>query len=397
MRPRATKMKYHRDAPVLVDVVSLRVSRSLPIYAEMPEGVAFDATDPVVATLSSGEQPKVLRVRYLKDAMVVEVKTANGRSGWVMYDGDAFSLSMCRRRSRATSSRHIATRTRATAVTTAVSVITKYFIDSIPTREITPRGSGAPSTRRAKAYRERIEGGGRWVGAELCSRPWDLEVPADLLHEVVEDLPMTRNRCDLLCLSVYVDRVISTFAKELAAVRFEVLDQIAPFQAETLIGSRMTSASWISSSASSRLAASTMLIASARFARASSNVAPCVFAPGSSSAKAMYPPSTARNTAVKFTSITFLVSILALSRANRPRKGTNLGTSALRLRSAAAVSYAARALKPCGNRPVREAHADVRGRKATGRPNNENHAGCPHRDRPCWLPIHVALGNRTSG
>ena len=81
-------------------------------------------------------------------------------------------------------------------------------------------------------------------------------------------------------------RVFAAFPKQNAAVLLKVANKVVTLHAAgSSIFSRMTSCPWIVSSARVRLASRTSSTAFARFARASSSVAPCVLAPGSSSTK----------------------------------------------------------------------------------------------------------------
>src|SRR2546425_7304546 len=101
--------------------------------------------------------------------------------------------------------------------------------------------------------------------------------------------------------SVDVSRVVCSLTKKLAAILFQVPDDIATLHWETMTnGSRITLRPLSASSASTRFASRTISTASCRFDRASSIVAPCVFAPGNSSTNAMYPSGTFSNTAVNF-------------------------------------------------------------------------------------------------
>ena len=79
----------------------------------------------------------------------------------------------------------------------------------------------------------------------------------------------------------------ATFSQEFAPVSFQVSKEVAPLHAVTLSGSLMRSCSGASSSANIRLASTTRVTASLRLLRASSSVAPWVFAPGNSSTNAI--------------------------------------------------------------------------------------------------------------
>lgn len=70
---------------------------------------------------------------------------------------------------------------------------------------------------------------------------WDLEVTAYLLGEVFVDFTMPWNCGALLGGAIDVDRMIAAFSKQLAAMRFEVTDQVTPFHALMGRSSRITS------------------------------------------------------------------------------------------------------------------------------------------------------------
>lgn len=75
--------------------------------------------------------------------------------------------------------------------------------------------------------------------------------------------------------SVYIDGVALPLAMKLAAMLFQMTDEIGTFQAAGRIKvSRMTSAPASESSDKSRFASKTIVTASSRFARASSRVSP---------------------------------------------------------------------------------------------------------------------------
>jgi len=99
---------------------------------------------------------------------------------------------------------------------------------------------------------------------------------------------MARHGRCLASPSIDIHRMVGSFAQELAAVRFEVTNEVAPLQAAGIrSGSRMTSLPPRLSSARRRFASRTRWTASVRFERASFSVAPCVLAPGSSSTNPM--------------------------------------------------------------------------------------------------------------
>jgi hypothetical protein len=121
----------------------------------------------------------------------------------------------------------------------------------------------------------------------------------DLLRQAILDRAMPRDGRVFTAGHVAIDGVFSAFPDETTSVGFQVADEERPFHLVMCRGSRMTERPPISCSAASRLASRINATASARFSRASSRVSPCVFAPGNSSTKAMYPPSSAGwNTAV---------------------------------------------------------------------------------------------------
>jgi hypothetical protein len=140
----------------------------------------------------------------------------------------------------------------------------------------------------------------RALAADL--RFWNAEILADLSGEVLVDFGVTRNgRCPAG--GTDEDRMASTLPKQTTTALLQVADQRAPFHALTLSVSRMTGPLPVDCWANSRLASRTIATASWRFARASSSVAPCVLAPGSSSTKPMYPSGTWRKTAVNWRSM----------------------------------------------------------------------------------------------
>lgn len=85
---------------------------------------------------------------------------------------------------------------------------------------------------------------------ELGARSWDFEISTDLSNEIVEDLAVPWHGGGFAIDGIDVHRVVGTFSDELATLRFKVLNEVAPFHAVILMGSRMTVAPAISSSAS---------------------------------------------------------------------------------------------------------------------------------------------------
>ena len=82
-------------------------------------------------------------------------------------------------------------------------------------------------------------------------------------------------------------------------IEHSLTNVVTTLQSDKSSGSRVAAWPCNDCSASSRLASMTSDTASRRFFRASSSVAPCVFAPGNSSTNVAYPPaSTFTNTAV---------------------------------------------------------------------------------------------------
>src|SRR6266851_4279828 len=109
-----------------------------------------------------------------------------------------------------------------------------------------------------------------------------LKVLADLSCQVFVNVVVAGNRGNLLRWTIDVDRVAAPFAQELASVLLQVPKEIPTLHAMTLIGSRISSLAAPLSRANIRFASTTRATASRRFARASSSVAPCVLAPGTS-------------------------------------------------------------------------------------------------------------------
>src|SRR5262249_18602985 len=121
------------------------------------------------------------------------------------------------------------------------------------------------------------------------------QVAADLSRQNIFDFFVTRQCRGTMRSAIDVNRVLSAFAKEFAAVLFKVTNERLSFHAaERETASGITGWPAISSSDSMRFASSTSSIASARFDLASSSVSPCAFAPGNSSTKAIKPPSGTR-------------------------------------------------------------------------------------------------------
>src|ERR1035438_540969 len=115
----------------------------------------------------------------------------------------------------------------------------------------------------------------------------NIQVLANLACCELQNFAVAWHAGHLLFRTVHVNGVVAALAQELTAVTLQVPDKLQPFHAvPRSSGSRMTSWPRKSSSASSRLAWSTMVTASAKLARASSSVAPWVLAPGNSSTKA---------------------------------------------------------------------------------------------------------------
>jgi hypothetical protein len=96
-------------------------------------------------------------------------------------------------------------------------------------------------------------------------------------------------------------RKVPSIPENLRSVASQMFDKLAKLYAATIVtGSRLTVCPVISSWARTRLASRTSSRASCRLARASSIVAPWVFAPGSSYAEAKYPSGASLNTAARF-------------------------------------------------------------------------------------------------
>lgn len=75
---------------VLLDVrndrrneITVRVAT--PLYAELP--TSGHPAEEVVGIVAAGAQPRVLRIRYGKDFMAIQVELANGQRGWIVLDG----------------------------------------------------------------------------------------------------------------------------------------------------------------------------------------------------------------------------------------------------------------------------------------------------------------------
>ena len=127
----------------------------------------------------------------------------------------------------------------------------------------------------------------------------DLQIPANLYGQKIIDREVPRNRRRFLRGPVDIDRVPATLTQKNASVPLAMSNEVVPLHyAKKTNGSRMTSCPLMDSSDNARFASKTNSTASARLARASSIVAACVFAPGSSSTNAMKPSGTRRNTAV---------------------------------------------------------------------------------------------------
>src|SRR5436190_13050302 len=130
--------------------------------------------------------------------------------------------------------------------------------------------------------------------SRLCSQRFrrmlrlgNIQIFADLLREKFDNLAMSRNGCGFLRATVDIDSVIGAFSQEFTTVLLKVAEQFTTLHAVvSASGSRTTSAPRNDSSANSRFACKTIATASFKFARASSSVAPCVFAPGNSSTNA---------------------------------------------------------------------------------------------------------------
>jgi hypothetical protein len=69
-----------------------------------------------------------------------------------------------------------------------------------------------------------------------------VQVAADLSRQVFVDFAMSRHGTDFLFLGIQINSVISALSEQLAALRFEMLNQIASFHAALMNkGSRITS------------------------------------------------------------------------------------------------------------------------------------------------------------
>lgn len=100
-------------------------------------------------------------------------------------------------------------------------------------------------------------------------------------------------------LRIEIDGVASAFARLPASMGMQVPYEVATLHAAVMASdSRMTAGPLIDSSARARFVSTISRTASRRFSRASSSVAPWVFAPGSSSLKPMKPSATGWKTAV---------------------------------------------------------------------------------------------------
>src|SRR5690242_12675942 len=101
-----------------------------------------------------------------------------------------------------------------------------------------------------------------------------------------------------LC-AIHEHRMTATLAQQDTAVMLQMAEQFAALHRSGMRrGSLITFWPLSDSSASVRFASSTSATASLRLCLAASNVAACVFAPGNSSTKPMYPSGTLRKTAV---------------------------------------------------------------------------------------------------
>ena len=74
-----------------------------------------------------------------------------------------------------------------------------------------------------------------------------LKIFADLLGEIVVDFVVARDAGGFLGGAIHVNRVVATFAQQLAAMFFEMSNQVSALQALTFSGSRITSAPGASS------------------------------------------------------------------------------------------------------------------------------------------------------
>ena len=84
----------------------------------------------------------------------------------------------------------------------------------------------------------------------IASRPHQLmlevwlrhvKIFADLLGEIVVDLVVARDAGGSLGGAIHVNRVVATLTQQLAAMFFEMSNQVSAFQALTVSGSRITS------------------------------------------------------------------------------------------------------------------------------------------------------------
>src|SRR5436309_1457269 len=123
--------------------------------------------------------------------------------------------------------------------------------------------------------------------SEGPSRPWNVQVFANLPGGEFQYLVVARHRRNFSLRAIHVDGMVAALAQKLAAMTFQMPDEVPPLHAApSNNGSRITSCPRNSSSANSRLASNTITTASAKLARASSKVAPWVLAPGNSSTNA---------------------------------------------------------------------------------------------------------------
>jgi hypothetical protein len=83
---------------------------------------------------------------------------------------------------------------------------------------------------------------GRLVVQTVLPRAGDFQILTDLAGEKLVDLPVPRDRGALPSDSVDEDGVAASLAKQLAAMAFEMPDEVDPLHAVSLKGSRITSA-----------------------------------------------------------------------------------------------------------------------------------------------------------